>query len=282
MTHRRMGIVIGAAVAAAGLGAGVAVAVSGGPGTASQRGTTSAVVTAAPPYSYYQSMMNRYYGGTGSMMSGSYGWMMGTSGYRWMFGGTTAPAWMRGALVPAIMMGTSTDMGQVMGQLWANAPGPRVSTSQAAALGGQVPAGATVSKSANTITFTTSTVSLAAVASPAIGPDETFRIGGLVDPKLVVPAGARVTIQVINADPVTAHGLVITSAADPVSAMPMMTDRPAFTGSAVWFLGNLTAAGMHSATMVFTASTAGSYTYLCPVPGHAEKGMSGQLTVTPS
>jgi rusticyanin len=200
-----------------------------------------------------------------------------------MFGGTMAPGWMRGARLPATMMGTSTDMGQVMGRLWVGAPGPRVSPGRAAALGGQVPAGATVGKSANTVTFTTSTVSFAVVASPAGGPDETFRIAGLVNPKVVVPAGARVTIQVINADPDTAHGLVVTSAADAAtSPMPMMTDRPAFTGSALWFLGNPTAAGMHAGTFTFTASTAGSYTYLCPVPEHAQKGMTGQFTVTPT
>jgi len=59
MTRKRIGIMIGAAVAA-GLGAGVAD--SGGPG-ASQRRTTSTAVTAAPPYSYYQPTVSRYYDG---------------------------------------------------------------------------------------------------------------------------------------------------------------------------------------------------------------------------
>jgi rusticyanin len=281
MTRKRIGIMIGAAVAAAGLGAGIAAAVvTGSPGPAPGRRGTASIVTAAPPYSYYQSMMSRYYGGAGSMMGGGYGWMMGSAGYRWMFGGAGAPAWMRGAHLPATMMGTRTDMGQVMGRLWAGAPGPRVSAGRAAALGGQGPAGAVVSRPANTITFTTSTVSFAAVASPAGGPDETFRIAGLVNPKVIVPAGSQVTIQVINADPDTTHGLVITSAADHTSWMPMMTDRPAFTGSALWFLGNPTTAGMHTATMTFTATTSGTYRYLCPVPGHARKGMTGQFTVT--
>ena len=61
--------------------------------------------------------------------------------------------------------------------------------------------------------------------------------------------------------------------------MPMMTARPAFTGSALWFLGNPTFAGMHEGTLAFTASTPGTYHYLCPVPGHAQKGMSGTFTV---
>jgi hypothetical protein len=109
------------------------------------------------------------------------------------------------------------------------------------------------------------------VASPAGGPDETFRIGGMVNPTVVVPAGAKVSIEVVNADPGTAHGLVITASDGRSSPMPMMTSRPAFTGAALWFLGDPTAAGMHAGTLTFTATTPGTYHYLCPVPGHAQR-----------
>ena len=61
--------------------------------------------------------------------------------------------------------------------------------------------------------------------------------------------------------------------------MPMMTAAPAFTGSALWFLGKPTTAGMHAATLAFTAATPGSYQYLCPVPGHAQEGMASTSTV---
>lgn len=60
-------------------------------------------------------------------------------------------------------------------------------------------------------------------------------------------------------------------------------DRPARVyRPALWFLGDPTAAGLHAGTLTFTAIMAGSYRYLCPVPGHAQKGMTGQLTVTRS
>jgi plastocyanin len=59
----------------------------------------------------------------------------------------------------------------------------------------------------------------------------------------------------------------------------MMTARPAFTGSALRFLGNPTSAGMHEGTLAFTATTPGTYRYLCPVPGHAQQGMAGIFTV---
>jgi rusticyanin len=282
MTRRRITVLISvAAVAAAGLGAGLAIAASGS-------GTQAPVATAAaapgsPPYSYYRSMMSSYYGGS-SMMggSGNYQWMTGTGGYRWMFGGASAPGWMHGALMPGSMMGTGTDPGRFMGQLWANAPGPRVSAGQADQLGGQVPAGARIDQAAKAITFSTATVRLVAVASPAGGPDETFRIAGLVNPAITVPAGTKVSIQVINADPDTAHGLVITASQNISSPMPMMTSQPAFTGSALWFLGNPTNAGMHTATLTFTATTPGTYHYLCPVPGRAQEGMTGTFTVSNS
>jgi len=282
MTRKRAGVLVSVAVvAAAGLGAGVAIATTSGGAPARPSATASSPY--GPGYSWYHSMMGGYLGGTSMMGApGGYAWMMGAAGYRWMTGGTRAPAWMRGEQLPAAMMGTATDPGQVMGQLWANAPGPQVSPAQVTALGSQAPAGARIDRAANTITFTTGSVRLAAVASPAGGPEETFRIAGLVNPTIIVPAGARVSVQVINADPDTAHGLVITASGGRPSWMPMMTSRPAFAGSALWFLGNPTAAGMHAGTLTFTATTPGTYHYLCPVPGHAQKGMTGAFTVTPS
>jgi plastocyanin len=62
--------------------------------------------------------------------------------------------------------------------------------------------------------------------------------------------------------------------------MPMLTASPAFAGSAVWFLGNLTTTGMHAATLAFTASTPGTYPYLCAVPGHVQKGMTATFFVS--
>jgi rusticyanin len=282
MTGKRLGVLVGVAVVvAAGVGAGVAAAVTGGGSPA--RTVAASPAPGGPGYSYYRSMMGRYSGDSmmgGPMMGGrSWHWMMGTAGYRWMMGGTGAPGWMRGGRLPAAMMGDSTDMGQVMGRLWADAPGPRVSPATAAGLGTQVPAGAQVNKATRTITFTTTRVRLAVVASPAGGPDETFRIAGMVNPTITVPAGARISVQVVNADPDTAHGLVVTASGAASSWMPMMTTTPAFGGSALWFLPNPTSAGMHTGTLAFTASTPGTYHYLCPVPGHAQKGMTGAFVV---
>jgi rusticyanin len=166
-----------------------------------------------------------------------------------------------------------------MGALWANAPGPRLGPAEAARTASQVPAGAVASRARHTVTFSGSSVRLTIVASPAAGPDETFRLAGMVNPAIVVMRGARVSIQVINADPDTAHGLVVTASHDRDAWMPMMTAAPAFSGAALWFLGNPTSAGMHEGTLSFNASTPGTYRYLCPVRGHAQKGMAGTFTV---
>jgi rusticyanin len=221
-------------------------------------------------------------GSSGSMMGStpSRGWMMSGSGYRWISGGAYAPSWMRGRALPAYMMGSSRDPGKVMGALYASAPGARVSAGEAAQGGSQVPAGATVSRAQHRITFSGTSVRFTVLASPSGGPDETFRIAGLVDPTIVVKAHAHVSMQVVNADPDTAHGLVITASGTRSSWMPMATARPAFPGSAAWFLGNPTSAGMHAATLSFTVGAPGTYRYLCPVPGHAQKGMTGTFTVS--
>jgi rusticyanin len=213
------------------------------------------------------------------MMGGSGNSMMGRSGYQWMMGRTNAPGWMHGETLPSYMMGTNTDPGKVMGQLFADAPGPRVSATDATNLGNDIPAGATVNRTNNRIIFSISMVHFAVIASPAGGPDEKFRIAGLVNPTVVVPVSARTTIELVNADPDTAHGLVVTDNANATSAMPMMTATPAFGGAALWFLGNPTTTGMHVGTITFTASTAGTYQYLCPLPGHTAKGMHGILDV---
>jgi rusticyanin len=278
MKRTRLAAVIGtAAFTAAGLGAGAAIAACG----SSPQAPAASSTHSSSAYSYYRSMMGRLDSSSSGMMGGtpSRGWMMGATGYRWMMGGLAAPAWMQGHALPGFMTGGSRDPGKIMGRLFANAPGPRVSPAEAARLGSQIPAGATASQAQHTITFSGANVRLTVLASPPGGRDETFRIAGMTNPAIVVKAGAHVSIEVINADPGTSHGLVVTASGATASWMPMMTASPAFTGSALWFLGNPTSAGMHAGTLTFTASTPGTYRYLCPVPGHAQKGMTGTFIV---
>ena len=275
--RNRRGRIAGIATAvlvtgAAGVGLGVAL-------THNASSPHRMMSTSNSMHGYVRSMMGRYAGG--GMMSGTgYRWMMGASGYRWMMGGSHAPGWMHGGSLPGFMMGGNTDPGRVMGSLFADAPGPRVPSAAAERLGNAAPAGAAVSRADNRIVFTTKVVEFTAVAGPPGGPDETFRIAGLVNPTISVPVGARVTMHVVNADPDTAHGLVITAPEVAGAYLPMMGGPPSFAGAAVWFLGEPTAAGLHETTASFTATRSGTYVYLCAVPGHARKGMLGTFVVS--
>jgi len=174
---------------------------------------------------------------------------------------------------------TGMDMGQMMGAMMANAPGPRVEEADAEALGNVTPTGGTIDQATNRITFQTADVRLAVLSSPDSGPDMTFRIAGLADPTVVVPQGAIVTVQFVQADKDTSHGWLLTAAKPPFSSMPMMDTWAAFAGSSATPLGDPTADGMHTETVSFTASAAGQYTYLCPVMDHAQQGMYGTLIV---
>jgi sporulation protein YlmC with PRC-barrel domain len=59
----------------------------------------------------------------------------------------------------------------------------------------------------------------------------------------------------------------------------MTTAVPAFSGSAVWFLGNPTSAGMHAGTLTFTAGKPGTYQHLCPVPTRTRCGQDKRKRV---
>jgi rusticyanin len=143
-------------------------------------------------------------------------------------------------------------------------------------LGSAIPGEAQVNARANTITFSTRTVSFNVVAVPPGGPDMTFRIAGLTNPAVVVPLGATVRVTFINADTDEAHGWKVTSAQPPFQ---FGSGTEALAGALARPLGNPTPAGDGAETIAFTAGRTGSYQYVCPMPGHAQMGMHGQFDI---
>ena len=117
------------------------------------------------------------------------------------------------------------------------------------------------------------------LAAPPDGPDQTFRVAGLTDPAIAVPQGAHVTLRLVNADAGMPHNFLLTSAQPPFPAMGMMMAAPIF-GAATTTLPEASGSGLPSTTLTFTASSAGHFTYLCTVPGHAAEGMYGSFLVT--
>lgn len=189
----------------------------------------------------YYGMMGGYYAQGGSSSQGAYPYYGMMGGY---VGGSGAPS----------QAGTGN-----------------VSQSAAASAAVEVPAGATLDRSANSLAFLGQNIRFTAVAGPSGGPELSFEIAGMVNPKIVVPRGARVTVQVINDDPAAPHDFVVSSA---------LGGSPAFTGAASAMLSTAGASSMPSSTLTFTASTAGSFIYECTVPGHAAGGMRGKFIVT--
>jgi hypothetical protein len=283
MTRERLVALLAVtALGAGGLAGGLALGL-GGPSGAGPHALGPTSASSAASYTYYENVAERFTSaqgvgyrgmmgnGTGPMMGGTGPeGVTGPSGYAWMMGGSAAPGWMAGGSLPASMMGGSRDPGEVMGKLFADAPGPRVSPSEATQLGTSVPPGATVDRAADSVTFNGRSVSFAVLASPSM-PAEDFRIGGLTDPTVSVPAGAQIHVELVNADAGMAHGFVVPASGASRSPMPMMSAGTAFPGSALWFLGSPTSAGMHAGTVTFTASTAGSYSYFCPSPATRQK-----------
>ena len=152
-----------------------------------------------------------------------------------------------------------------------------VSAARTRALGNQAPAGASVDKASDTITFTSRTVSFTVVAVPPGGPDMTFRVAGLTDPAIVVPRDARVTVQFINGDSDEAHGWLVTDEQPPYRfGQPRV---PSISGAFSGMIGDPTASGQGARPFTFQAGSAGTYQYICPMTGHAQMGMHGAFIV---
>ena len=126
--------------------------------------------------------------------------------FRWMTGAGTAPGWEAGRDLPTFLLPWSGQgAGRYVGWLFAGAPGPRMSEAEEERISRQVPAGAIVDAAAGTVSFNGGAVRLDAVALPT----HRFALAGLSDPTIVVRAGARVRVEVVNEDPTSAHGLVV-------------------------------------------------------------------------
>lgn len=176
-------------------------------------------------------------------------------------------------------MALSTFIGKQAGTTLAGNAPLNLDADQVRTLGDQVPADASVDVCADRISFTGPAVSFAVEAVPPVNPDMTFRIAGLVDPTVVVPLGATVTVEFVNADSDQAHGWLV-AAAQPPFGFRAAAD-PAFPGADAAVIGDPVDGRQGARTITFTAGAAGLYQYLCPMPGHAEMGMHGDFIVAP-
>jgi len=90
---------------------------------------------------------------------------------------------------------------------------------------------------------------------------------------ITVSEGANVTIELVNEGSLEHSWVLMDSDIDPVTA----TDEEALNG-----ITSGKVAGGESSRFSFEAPAAGSYQFVCTIPGHAAGGMVGTFTVEAS
>jgi len=169
----------------------------------------------------------------------------------------------------------------MMGGYGAGANRSLVNNAQLNQLVRQGEAGAIINRKANTVTYRNQSVTLVALASPHGKPNMTWEIDGLVNPTVVVSSKAQVRVTLVNTDWGYLHGVEVTTTPPPYPFMSMMAINTDFLLTP---LPQRTTKALPSAQYDTTSGLlnlrAGTYYYLCPVPGHAQQGMHGTLRVT--
>jgi rusticyanin len=168
-------------------------------------------------------------------------------------------------------------------------------------------AGASVSQSTDSITFSSPTVSITAFAimpgnatsimgmrPPSYSQGDVFVMGGMIDPTLYIQSGASVKFTVVNMDNGMCHDLVVSTVAPPYPSS--MAQYMMFGGYGTGMMGSGYQGFLYMMSVLSPANYASgwaqaySYTvtvpndanlwYLCTYPGHAESGMYGEIVTT--
>lgn len=248
--QQRLGFIIGMGLLVVGAVGGVALA-------ATRSATSGVPLTTGSASPIVGAMM----GGSGRGGSSGFGGMMNQ-----YMGNTHA------------IMGDVGSGGGMMGA----ASGPAWTPAHVATVVQQSKRGVTIDRATNTITYHSAHDLVVPLAAPAALhlPGMQWEIDGLINPTVVVPRGAQVTVDLVNADQGYLHGFEVTTATPPFQEMAMMQGAAAFPGAFVMPILPETSHGQYHRSTQFTAATTGTYYYICPVPGHAAHGMAGQFVVS--
>ena len=157
----------------------------------------------------------------------------------------------------------------------------RSSVQRPRALARKTAATAVVDHRARTVTYTSARAELVALGASLGNPDETWNIAGMVNPSVHIHTGAHVTVHFFNADADqdTWHGWLLTTARPAYPRQVAQRVSLAFPGAVGRPVHGETAHRWFGRTVHFIAARAGTYYYLCQVPGHARMGMYGELVV---
>ena len=154
-----------------------------------------------------------------------------------------------------------------------------------------VPASVVVNNSSNTINVTSKSVTLIVEAAPTWYPrqGDFWLIYGLVNPNIVIREGTTVHFVFINMDNIT-HMPAITTNGPPYSYMPMQDGMMGYQsgGNGSWLAigpmlpgtsANAQDQAYAASNLTVTFSSSGNYYYICLIPGHAQMGMYGEISV---
>ncbi len=203
-------------------------------------------------------------------------WIQGRAAVGMMDAGTA------GAGYGGMMGGAGPGYWGMMGEV-AGAGPARIGDTRLATLVAQGKLGARTDAKTDTVTYTGTSATIVALASPHGQANMTWEIDGLVNPTVVVRPGARVTADLVNTDWGYMHGFEITTTPPPYPYMAMMGIANDFL-----LMPLPPRTSQHLATARYytrsgtIALSPGTYYYLCPVPGHAQRGMHGVLLVRAS
>lgn len=160
---------------------------------------------------------------------------------------------------------------------------PTINQEQLNALESNIPSYITIIKENNTIIVNSANAEILVLAGPE-GHMYTFEIYGLINPTLVIKQGTHLKIIVVNVDEDMPHSFSVITLPPPYpQQIHMMQINLAFPGATtpMPMMGLPPAQNNLYPTwnVEFTASTTGTYYYICAVPQHAAAGMYGTIIV---
>ncbi len=149
----------------------------------------------------------------------------------------------------------------------------------------------------NTIIFNSSNVSITVLA---MGPERAenltgksppsyvqvnnggnvFVIDNMINPVLVIPAGAALHITFVNLDSSESHNMIISGSPPPYSYMPYQAMSSIVSMMPLIQHASYPAGEAYEYSYSAVLTSSGTLWYLCMYPGHAQMGMYGKIVVT--
>ncbi len=122
-------------------------------------------------------------------------------------------------------------------------------------------------------------INLTGMRPPSYSTGDVFVIDGLINPTLVVPAGASVQFTVVNLDDDMYHNLVVPSIGPPYPYMAMQGMMSSYDWMPFLPPADYNQGTAHEYSYSLTLSSPATVWYLCTYPGHAQMGMYGEIEV---